>query len=297
MKYFLISLLVLFSLQLSAKTLKPYCLGIESTHSLDATKELVKNQLISAGLIILGEYQPAQDADRWLIVVGASELNAAVAKVKGLTGFALAQRVALTRKGNTVQVSYTNPRYWGNAYFRDDFTQVANQYAAFGQKLKVAMQHSGTYIGTYFGSEDGVEIEDIREYQYMFGMPEFDDTEKLGSFESYDAAVTKVEQNFAKLKDISKVYSIELEGQEMKLYGVALGGENGERSFLPIIDILEPKHTAFLPYEFLVLGKEVHMLTGRYRIALAFPDLTMGTFTKIIATPGAIEEAIEQLVQ
>ena len=66
---------------------------------------------------------------------------------------------------------------------------------------------------------------------------------------------------------------------------------------MPIIDIGTPKHTAFLPYEVLVVGKKVHMLHGRYRIALSFPDLTMGTFSKIMSTPGDIEELLEQLVK
>ena len=57
---------------------------------------------------------------------------------------------------------------------------------------------------------------------------------------------------------------------------------------MPIIDIAQQKHVTFLPYELLVVGKEVRMLHGRLRIALSFPDLTMGTFTKIMSTPGEI---------
>ena len=94
---------------------------------------------------------------------------------------------------------------------------------------------------------------------------------------------------------MKQIYSVELPGKDQKLYGLALDGENGESKFLPIIDISNPMHTAFLPYEFLVSGGEVHMLHGRYRIALSFPDLTMGTFTKIISTPGDIEEMLKSV--
>jgi hypothetical protein len=38
------------------------------------------------------------------------------------------------------------------------------------------------------------------------------------------------------------------------------------------------------------------MLHGRFRIALSFPDLTMGTFSKIMSTPGDIEEAMRQIL-
>ena len=43
---------------------------------------------------------------------------------------------------------------------------------------------------------------------------------------------------------------------------------------MPIIDIAQQKHVTFLPYELLVVGKEVRMLHGRSRIALSLPDLT-----------------------
>ena len=66
---------------------------------------------------------------------------------------------------------------------------------------------------------------------------------------------------------------------------------------MPIIDIAQQKHVTFLPYELLVVGKEVGMLHGRFRIALSFPDLTMGTFTKIMSTPGEIEDLLSSLTK
>ena len=66
---------------------------------------------------------------------------------------------------------------------------------------------------------------------------------------------------------------------------------------MPKIDIGVQKHTAFLPYEFLVMGNEVHMLHGRYRIALSFPDLSMGQFMKIVSTPPSIKRMIERVTQ
>jgi len=130
------------------------------------------------------------------------------------------------------------------------------------------------------------------------GMPYFDDTEELGEFDSQADAISKIEGNLKKgVSNVKQVYKIEIPNRKMTLYGFALSGENGESKFLPIIDIKDPKHTAFLPYEMLVVNGEVHMLHGRFRIALSFPDLTMGTFTKIMSTPGDIEEMLEQLVE
>jgi hypothetical protein len=39
------------------------------------------------------------------------------------------------------------------------------------------------------------------------------------------------------------------------------------------------------------------MLHGRYRIALSFPDLKMGTFTKIRSIPGDIEDLLKTIVE
>ena len=160
------------------------------------------------------------------------------------------------------------------------------------------MQESGTHSGTAFGSEKGLEAEKLRSYKYMMGMPKFHETKELGEFETYKEAIDKIESSLLKgVPDVTRIYSVEIPGKELKLYGFALGGDKGESHFLPIIDISSPKHTAFLPYELLVMGNEVHMLHGRFRIALSFPDLTMGTFTKIMSSPGDIQDQLESLVE
>jgi len=287
----IIAIALVLSIATQAQKLKPYVLGAECSKGLTESKALVKTNLKSAGFKILGEYQPAKDASRWVIVISNTDLISAVKKEKGLTGFAAALRVALTVEGGKVKVSYTNPKYWGNAYFRDDFPKVSSLYNSFDNKLIAAMKKSGKYVGKQFGSKEGVTIDDIRDYQYMFGMPDFDDVIELGDFSSFAAAKQKVEANLKKgISGLKLVYSIEIPGTELKLYGIALTAADGEKDFLPKIDLGTQKHTAFLPYEILVKGDEVVMLHGRYRIALAFPDLAMLTFKKIMSTPGYIED-------
>ena len=106
-----------------------------------------------------------------------------------------------------------------------------------------------------------------------------------------------IEKNLQSSETCSKVFVRDLPGKEVKLYGIALKGETGEGQFVPIIDIAQQKHVTFLPYELLVVGKEVRMLHGRFRIALSFPDLTMGTFTKIMSTTGEIEDLLSSLTK
>ena len=284
--------------QIHAQNLKPYVLGFETTKSISDIKEKLEANLEQNNIKVVGQYQPANDKNRWVLIFTSTELENAVNKIGSLTGFAATLRVGITNeKGKTI-VTYTNPVYWGNAYFRSDFDKVFSNYTNLNNHLESAMKASGSFVGTSFGSEHGLAAEDLQKYRYMIGMPRFDNTVELDNFSSYSDAVAKIESAFRKgVPNLKKVYKLTIPGKELTLFGCALSGANGEGKFLPIIDIGNPKHTAFLPYEVLVMGNEVHILHGRYRIALSFPDLTMGTFSKIMSTPGNIEDLLEQLVK
>jgi len=293
-----IVLFTAFAAVLNAANLKPYILAYETSKQISEIRTSLKTNLKTEGFNILGEYKPANDANRWLIVVGSSDLTSAVQKIGGLTGFAASLRIGITRESGVWKITYTNPKYWGNAYFRDDYPKVENYYNNISKKLVLAMKKSGSYIGTAFGSKNGLELDDLREYQYMMLMPEFDDVVELEDFGSFNEAVAKIDANLKKgISGLKKVYEIKIPGKNLKLYGIALNGSDGEASFMPIIDRGTPKHTDFLPYEILVNDDEVIMLHGRFRIALSFPDLTMGTFSKIMSTPGDIEDAFEKLCE
>jgi len=292
----LFSIGILF--QSFAQNLNPYILGASSSQSVADVKPLVTKALSDNNFKVVGSYTPASDNNRYLLVVTHPALLKAAGKVGGLTGFAATLRVGITREGAITNISYTNPAYWGNAYYRDDFSNVQSDYESVIAAFTATMKSLDGYKGTPFGSKEGIEADDLHDYHYMMGMPYFDDTEELNAFDSYAAAVAKIDANLKKgVANASLVYKVTVPGKELTIYGIALSGENGESEFLPKIDILSPKHTAFLPYEILVMGKEVHMLHGRYRIALSFPDLTMGTFTKIMSTPGAIEEMMRTVVK
>ena len=299
MKKILGILIALFSVStVFGQTIKPYILASTASVKIKDLVNEVKTNLETNGFKVIGEYMPATDASRWVMVVAHPELDKAVQTVGGLTGFAATLRVGLTEETDGVNITYTNPLYWGNAYFRENFSKVSKNYDAIDAAFKASFSSIDQVIGTSFGSEKGESIEDLRKYHYMMGMPYFDDTKELGDFDTYEAAIDKIEASFKTGKPgVAKVYRYDVPGKKLTLYGVALRGENGEEKFMPKIDISSPKHTAFLPYEMLVMDGEVHMLHGRYRIALSFPDLTMGTFTKIMSTPGDIEDLLKQLVE
>ena len=298
-KFSIISLLLFTAVFLvEAQELKPYTIGSETTGTIKEVTSKVKGALKANGIQVVGEYRPAEDATRSVLAITSSDLKSAVKSVGGLTGFAAALRVGITVSGDKVIISYTTPEYWGNAYFQTDYSKVASYYDALSAKLKLALEPLGTNGGITFGSKKGVATDKLQKYRYMMGMPTFQKNNELKVFGSYEEAVSYIDDKLGSgVVNLEKVYSVELKDQKMKLYGIGLRGEDGESSFLPKIDISDPKHTAFLPYEILVLDNKVLMLHGRFRIALSFPDLKMGTFMKISSTPKDIEKMMSSIIQ
>lgn len=291
------ALLLAVSVHMSAQDLKPYTLGTSSDQSVATVKSEVVDALAAQGLKVVGTYDNVH-ADAAIVVFTGEELLKSVQQVGGLTGLATALRVAVTKEGGKTVVSYTTPEYWGTAYFRDNYSKVKANYDALSKKLVSAMSAVGTYDGKAFGSEKGVDAKKLKSYRYMFGMPKFDDVVELGEFSSHQAAVDHIDAAVKKgVSGLVQVYKVAVPNTDLVLYGFGLTDADGEKNFMPKIDIGAHKHTAFLPYELLVNGKEVVMLHGRYRIALSFPDLTMGTFTKIMSTPGYIEDSLKKVVE
>jgi hypothetical protein len=146
-----------------------------------------------------------------------------------------------------------------------------------------------------FGSADGLKANKLRKYHYMMMMPYFDDQVKLGTFASQEEALQAVEANLAASKGgCSRVYRIDVPGKKESVFGVGIAeGDGADAAVMKVIDTGELKATAHLPYELIVSDGKVFMLHGKFRIAVNFPDLGMGTFMKISGAPGGIEDKLK----
>ena len=277
-----------------AEVLKPYILGNTPMGNVSQVAGKIKTALKQQGFEIVGSYAPFPEA----VVICATnrELKAATAKAKN-GGFGVAQRVAITEVDGKLQVSYVNPAYLGTAYGLGKLEGVS-------AKLKAALGAVQT-----FGSEKGIKEEKLRpgKYHYAFMMPYFKDVDLLKEHPDYKTAVDTVEKNLASGEGgTKKVYRIDLPGKEVSVFGVALlqgaidgpdqGDKDTDREILDVVDYQELKHTAYLPYELMVIGNRVIALRGRYRIALHFPDTKMAGahgFTKIMSAPRGVKVALE----
>ncbi len=285
-------LLLLATSVAQAESLKPFILGDTPPGDLKQVTEMVKSKLTLNGFEIVGSYSPYANA----IVICATnnDLKAAAAKTKN-GGFGLAQRIGVTTEKGKIQVSYVNPAYIGTAYGLGKLESVS-------AKLKSALGAVMT-----FGSEKGIPEENLGPgmYRYAMFMPYFGDVDVFMEYPDYKTAIAVVEKNLAAgVGGTKKVYRIDLPGQQVSVFGVAIpkgdgidrGNKDTDKEIMDIVDFADLKHTAYLPYDLMVDGGRVIALRARYRIALNFPDTKMygeHGFTKIMTAPWGIQLALE----
>ena len=271
----------------AAELLKPYVLAYTNTAALDAEIAAVKGKLTAAGFEVVGEYSPYPNAH--VVSFTSAELKAAAAK-PALSAFGAVLNVGLTVVDGKLQVAYLNPRYQAAAY------RLPVDLAGVSQTLAKALGAQET-----FGADKGRSAEQVRDFRYMVGMENFEDTYDLGSHASYEAAVKAVEANLQKkVGGAAKVYRLDLPGQRT-LFGVSRAQVSDQRANDKHIlqDTVDQKFTikttSYLPYTLLVEGKDVKALHMRFRMAVWHPDLTMVTFGKLMSSPGAIEELLAKV--
>lgn len=265
---------------------------VTTTGSVTDVATKIKEQLKTHEFMYLGAYHPEGKADMYVITFTKKQLYGLA--IYGKTHKALASilKFGIIKKGNTVTVSLLNPEYIFYAYFRN----TTGSY----DKLKVISDETHTIlkaVGTGFKGFGGqLSKSELKKYHYMMGMPYFTDPVDLNEMPSFENACETIEKNLKAGKGhTSRVYRLKFTKSQIAIYGVALKDkEDGERYFLPVIG---EDHIAAMPYELIVIGKKVMMLHGKYRLALHWPELSMGQFMKIVSTPGYIEDTMEALTK
>ncbi len=273
--------------------LKPFIQGYKTTGDVQAVASEVKGKATAAGFEIAGTYSPYAGAE--IIVVTNDDLKKSAAS-SDFGGYEAGQRITVTKVGDEVQVSYSNPMYYASAYRLEDTSGAASALAS----LESALGNAGA-----FGSgKKELTDKDLRKFHYMFGMEYFDDPSELAEYDDYDQAVAAVEAGLAKgLGGATKVYRIDIPGKDETVFGVALTeGCSGDEYIMSRIDKDPLRATGHLPYEILVSEGDVYALYARFRIAISYPHLPMiqsdtgATFFNIMCAPNAIEEALIQAV-
>jgi len=295
MKNLILSSFVFFTVTFNMFTqeLSPYIKIGESTESITELTEKVISVLKDNSFTVLGTYNPSNKSSLKVIAFTRTDLSNVSIKVKDRGALAAVFKVGFVKKNDKVIISYTNPDYILRAYLRDNYNTYRSVFKTFSADLKTVFSAIGNEFTPFGGT---VQADKLRKYHYKILMPYFSDSVVLNEFASFEEGVKTIENALkSKAGNTKLVYKLVYNNAKVAVFGVGLlNKEDGESYFLPIIG---EDHVAALPYEIILQDKVATMLHGKYRLALHWPDLTMGTFMKIMSTPGDIEDTLEALCQ
>jgi len=292
-----LTILILIQLSISglifSQEIQPFFNCGSVVSNINTEKEKIKTALIENNFTITGGYSVENKANLYVLTFTSKELQKVCLKVKDRGILAANLRIAFNLSEGKVSVTALNPKYLFLGYLRADYDKNKAELDAISASVnKILFTVSGKL--TPFGGK--VSEKELKNYHYMMGMPYFTDPVELKEFNSYDDAISTISKNLdAKKGNTKLVYKTEFKTLKLAVYGVALLDKTkGEANFLPKIG---EKHIAAMPYEIVVQDKKVTILHGRFRFAMYWPELTMSQFSKIMSTPGDVEETLKALTQ
>lgn len=295
MKHFILSTIALILCYTSsfAQELSPYIKVGELSDSMQAVTDQVMETLKANNFIVLGSYNVSDKNSLKAIAFTRNDLKNTVIKVADRGALAATMKIGLIQKNDKVVISYTNPDYFLRAYLPLNYNTFKSTFVKFSADLKEALSSVGNEFKPFGGA---IEADKLAKYHYKIMMPYFTDPVELKEFASFEEGLKVISNNLKSKKGNTKeVFRLVYSDEKVAVFGVGLQSkEDGESYFLPKIG---EDHVAAMPYEIILQGKEATMLHGKYRLALHWPELTMGTFMKIMSTPGDIEDTLEGLCE
>ncbi len=288
-KLFTIILLFLSISVCLGQKLSPYIeVGTVEKSIENTTKDVLKT-LEDNNFMVLGSYHVSDKETLKVIAFTKEYLKNALVKVKDRGALGAVMKVGLEYKDGKTIISYTNPEYIIRAYLPKEFNVHKALVKEFSGNIKQAFANLGNEFKPFGGS---IKAEKLAKYHYKIMMPYFTDPIALNEYNSFEEGLAVISNNLKSKKGkTEEVYRLIDKDNKVAVFGIGLkDSEDGEPHFLPKIG---ESHLAALPYEIILQGNEVTMLHGKYRIALHWPDLTMGTFMKIMSTPGDIEDMLK----
>jgi len=293
MKKLIFSSITIFIIAFNSigQDLSPYIKVGESNEAIEQISNNIINTLKNNSFTILGTYNPENKNSLKVIAFTRDDLKNTVVKVTDRGALAAVYKIGLVQKNGKVTISYTNPDYFLRAYLRDNYSTFKSTFQKFSADLKTTLSSVGSDFTPFGGT---IKADKLKNYHYKIMMPYFTDPIELNEYASFEEGLRIIENNLkARKGQTVLVYKLIYKQDKVAVFGVGLQSkEDGEADFLPTIG---EANIAAMPYEIILQGKKATMLHGKYRLALSWPELTMGTFMKIMTTPGNIEDTLEGL--
>ncbi len=277
----------------SQEEISPYFKINELEGSINTHVDQVVRSLEEADFEIIGQYNPQKSNHLFVIAYTRDDLKDLSLQFEDRGALAATLKIGFVEKDGKTTISMLNPRYMFYAYFLENTQTYETEFLKISDDAINALKSVGTMMAPFGGKKT---IKQLKKYRYKVLMPYFTSPVKLNKFNSFEEGLSIIQKN---LEDQTggtlKVYEQVFKDKKVAVFGVALHDmDKGENSFLPKIG---EDHIAAMPYDIILQGKEATMLHGKYRFALYWPELTMGTFMKIMSTPGNVKDFMEDITK
>jgi len=229
--------------------------------------ETAKSKLSTAGFEVVGTYK-ATDTGTTILYTN-SAMKAAAAK--DIRGFNAIGRILVDDERK--QVSIANPLYFGAAFMQKEFSKPSS--LSVFNSLKKA-------FGPLKDSEDAGDAKGLSGYQFMMGMPSYEDMDVVGSGSTADlVAKVKAAKGTTAVVQISADRYVAFVELDKRTSGFVkkIGSQNAQ----------------ILPYAVLIEEGQAKALNAKYYIALSYPLLTMTEFMGIATVPDAITKSLQKI--
>jgi hypothetical protein len=166
----------------------------------------------------------------------------------------------------TDELRVQNPSYFGAAYLGDKYH--------YGQ-FKDTLTSLNRTLGDMYEVEDKQVFNLLPNYNFMFGMPHFDDTVELASG--------------SKLVAKNAIYRLTLPNGS-----ILVGHKMDYKNNIFLNRVGATKNAQLLPYQSMIRDGRAFMLDPKYYLALSLPLLTMRDFMQIASTPTKLKEELKK---
>ena len=222
-----------------------------------------KQKLEKAGFKVLA----SKDLNKDLSVIVFT--NDELLKQAKKSPFTASLRLLVDKTNN--QISITNPYYFEKAYLGDDFDE---------KSAKKTLGSLCLAFKDLKDSKDKLKYTLLPKYQFMFGMPEYNDM----------ITVAKGDTKKLLQKAKNKLLFIQKISDKKYLLGINLWGET--KNFYTNTG---KQNSLLLPYPIMIEDGKAKILDPKYYIALSYPMLKMSQFMKISDIPSQIQNQCESI--
>jgi len=232
-------------------------------------EQSVRSKLLEAGFEVVATYSPVK---RGVTIIFTDDTLKSEGAKPGHSNAAI---LRLFIDEQMQRISITNPIYFGKAFMQDEF-----DYEVFTKELSAILKA----FPNLQPSKDKMQYEELSEYNFMIGMPHYEDVDILGE-ENNSTLLLKL-KNYKNGDNV--VFMLKL-SEETTLVGYDLEGKTNK-----FVNKIGRLNAVMLPWTITVENSKATALNPKYYIAVSYPLLSMRDFMTIATLPSTITKELSK---